>query len=84
MTGPTRLDDDDDDLRLPGIEAAPIDDHSRAVMLCTFRLCDWQSPDVRTLSFDAQEQVIAAHLLDAHRRELDTLGRLARDAGLLL
>lgn len=69
--------------RLPGIEAAPIDDQSRAIMLCTFRLCDWQSPDVWTLTLDEQDQVVARHLLDAHRRELGILGRLARDHGLV-
>lgn len=68
--------------RLPGVEAAPIDDLSHAIMLCTFRLCDWQSPDVRTLSLDEQDQVVARHLLDDHRRELTTLGQLAHEHGL--
>jgi hypothetical protein len=28
------------DDRLPGIQAAPINDQSHAIMLCAFRLCD--------------------------------------------
>jgi hypothetical protein len=69
--------------RLPGVEASPIDDQSHAIMLCTFRLCDWQSPDVRALALDETDQIVAVHLLDAHRRELATLGLLARQAGLI-
>jgi hypothetical protein len=73
--------------RLPHVEAkgtgpaGPVD-LSSSIMLCTFRLCDWQSPDVRTLALDETDQIVAAHLLDAHRRELATLGLLARDHGL--
>jgi hypothetical protein len=75
--------------RLPHVTASgtgptgPLD-LSSAIMLCTFRLCDWTSPDTRTLSPDEQDQTIAAHLIDAHRRELSTLARLAREAGLIL
>jgi hypothetical protein len=83
VTGPTHLDDDDDDLRLPGIEASPISDRSAAILLCTFRLCDWQSPDIRTRTLDEQDQLAARHLLSDHRRQLASLGQLAREHGLL-
>lgn len=62
--------------RLPGVEAAPIDDRSRAVMLCAFRLCDWQSPDTRTLSPHDQNLLVREHLLAGHREQLDLLAGL--------
>jgi hypothetical protein len=86
MTGPTHLDDEDDDLRLPAVESYRVTldpDLSHAVMLCTFRLCHWQSPDVRTLPLDEQNQIVARHLLDEHSRELTSLAQLAREHGLI-
>lgn len=51
-------------------------DRSVAVMLCPLRPCPWQSPDVRTLGFTQQDEVVRAHLLDTHREQLGTLARM--------
>lgn len=62
---------------LPGIRAEALDDRSRAVMLCPFRLCDWTSDDTRTMLPREQDAVAEAHLLDAHRDAVLQLARLA-------
>jgi hypothetical protein len=72
--------------RPPHVQARPIPLDPRrnvVVELCAFRLCDWTSPDTRTATREVVDDLVREHLLDAHRRELVTLGRLARDVGFL-
>jgi hypothetical protein len=69
---------------LPRVVASPLDGtRSVAVELCTFRLCDWTSPDTRSASREVVDDLVREHLLDAHRRELTALGQVAREAGLI-
>jgi hypothetical protein len=52
-------------------------ERSVAVLLCTFRLCDWHSPDVRTLGLVEQDDLVRWHLIDEHPVELRTLAGIA-------
>lgn len=56
-----------------------LDDRSVAVMLCPFRLCDWQSDDTRTMTPTEQDEVARLHMLDEHREQLDTMAALVTD-----
>jgi hypothetical protein len=49
-------------------------DESVAVELCLFRLCDWQSVDVRASTREERDEAYLAHLRSEHA---DDLARLA-------
>jgi hypothetical protein len=78
VTGPTHLDDDDDDLRPPAVEARSVlmSDRSIAVRLCPLRLCDWHSDDVRTMP-DGGDTSVREHLIAEHAEQLRAFRVLA-------
>jgi hypothetical protein len=55
----------------------------RAVALCCFRLCDWSSDEVPTAPVEVADELIARHLLEAHRDAVTVIGRLAQDTDLI-
>lgn len=76
----SRHDERDAPPQAPRVEAYDLTvdpDHSVAVLLCPFRLCDWHSQDARTLDPVGQDGVVRWHLLDEHPEDLHALCRIA-------
>jgi hypothetical protein len=53
-----------------------LSDTSVAVELCLFRLCEWQSVDVRASTRDDRDAAYREHLRREHAEQLDRLAGL--------